>query len=311
MDLGNGWNAGGYPRADQDATILNRIMLKFRPIAPKPAVAGSASASAQEDNKTGDVTKRRSKRKYVRVKKKVSKCYSSPSKNNNNENRREEEEEERRNPSGVDTSLLTLQLLPESSGSSSTSTAVDSPKKGCFEKMLNFSSAHERPMWMYLDNHRNNDIGGSGWADQTDRRRGLRVVESWVMVEGMTKTWVDGGGLGNSDMEKMRNLEVDTCPGLISDGLDRVQWVNLAYRRMVDPHHGGGEAPVEVVAQLVVKEKIPIRTALPAAFACTVRVVYRRQSGKHTQTMPCDVWKMDFGGFAWRFDAKAALCLGR
>nr|GME09510.1 uncharacterized protein LOC109180199 [Ipomoea batatas] len=269
MDVGNG---RGFPRANRDATILNRIMLKFRPIAPKPVAAGSASASAQEDNKTDDVTKRRSKRKYVRVKKK---------------------------------------LLPESSGSS-TSTAVDSPKKGSFEKMLNFSSsAQERPLWMNnnnFDNHRNNDIAAVLWADQ---RMGLRVVESWVMVEGLSKIWVDedGGGIGDTDMEKMKNLEVDTCPGLISEGLDRVQWVNLAYRRMVDPLHGGGGPPAEVVARLVVKDKI--RTALPAAFACTVRVMYTRHTGKHTQTMPCDVWKMEFGGFAWRFDAQAALCLGR
>lgn len=307
MDVGNG---RGFPRANRDATILNRIMLKFRPIAPKPVAAGSASASAQEDNKTDDVTKRRSKRKYVRVKKKVSRCYSS--RNNNNNPGEEEEEEERRNPSRLDTSLLTLQLLPESSGSS-TSTAVDSPKKGSFEKMLNFSSAQERPLWMNnnnFDNHRNNDIAAVLWADQ---RMGLRVVESWVMVEGLSKIWVDedGGGIaiGDTDMEKMKNLEVDTCPGLISEGLDRVQWVNLAYRRMVDPLHGGGGPPAEVVARLVVKDKI--RTALPAAFACTVRVMYTRHTGKHTQTMPCDVWKMEFGGFAWRFDAQAALCLGR
>nr|GME06957.1 uncharacterized protein LOC109180199 [Ipomoea batatas] len=306
MDVGNGRR---FPRANRDATILNRIMLKFRPIAPKPVAAGSASASAQEDNKTDDVTKRRSKRKYVRVKKKVSRCYSS--RNNNNNPGGEEEEEERRNPSRLDTSLLTLQLLPESSGSS-TSTAVDSPKKGSFEKMLNFSSsAQERPLWMNnnnFDNHRNNDIAAVLWADQ---RMGLRVVESWVMVEGLSKIWVDedGGGIGDTDMEKMKNLEVDTCPGLISEGLDRVQWVNLAYRRMVDPLHGGGGPPAEVVARLVVKDKI--RTALPAAFACTVRVMYTRHTGKHTQTMPCDVWKMEFGGFAWRFDAQAALCLGR
>ncbi|XP_019185233.1 PREDICTED: uncharacterized protein LOC109180199 [Ipomoea nil] len=186
--------------------------------------------------------------------------------------------------------------------------------------MLNFSSssAQERPLWMnnYFDNHRNNDIAAALWADQTDRRMGLRVVESWVMVEGLSKTWVDedgggggGGSIGDTDMEKMKNLEIDTCPGLISDGLDRVQWVNLAYRRMVDPLHGGGGPPAEVVARLVVKDKI--RTSLPAAFACTVRVIYTRQTGKHTQTMPCDVWKMEFGGFAWRFDAEAALCLGR
>ncbi|KAK7858074.1 hypothetical protein CFP56_014543 [Quercus suber] len=28
-------------------------------------------------------------------------------------------------------------------------------------------------------------------------------------------------------------------------------------------------------------------------------------------TLPCDVWRMDGGGFAWRLDVKAALSLGR
>uniref|UniRef100_M0ZL25 DUF7950 domain-containing protein n=3 Tax=Solanum TaxID=4107 RepID=M0ZL25_SOLTU len=73
---------------------------------------------------------------------------------------------------------------------------------------------------------------------------------------------------------------------------------------MVDPLEGSGNSP-KLVTWLVVKEKILLPNS--SAFACTVRILYT----KNSQTMPCDVWKMEFGGFAWRLDAKAALRLGR
>ncbi|KAJ8531460.1 hypothetical protein K7X08_026894 [Anisodus acutangulus] len=141
----------------------------------------------------------------------------------------------------------------------------------------------------------------------------VRTLESWVMVEGLTKAFVNG-----EDLEiKMKNVEMDTCPWLISDGLDRVQWVNLAYQRMVDPPEDGGPTP-EIVVRLIVKEKITHMRSLQcngessnSAFACTVRVVYIWRNSKYSQIMPCDVWKIGFGGFAWRLDTKAALSLGR
>nr|GMC97379.1 uncharacterized protein LOC109158085 [Ipomoea batatas] len=159
MDVGNGWRP--TPAASRDKTIINRMMLRFRPIAPKPA---------------------------------------------------------------ADTPSTTTTTTPASSGSKS------------------------------------KDL--MGWRDGSGR-----VVESWVMVDGMTDTWVDGGELGYSDTEKMKNLERDSCPALISDALNRVQWVNPAYRKLT--------------------------------------------AKMQSKTMPCDVWKMEFGGLAWRLDAKAALCLGR
>ncbi|XP_016434002.1 uncharacterized protein LOC107760464 [Nicotiana tabacum] len=283
MDGGNGWPAARYAGGPQDTTIKNRIMLRFRPIAPKPVAGGSSPGSTPEGNKIELVTKRRVKRKYVRVKK-----------NSKFKSNKEEEGEKDGSLQFTDSqTVLTLQLMPESSSSVKNS-------------LENIGS---RPFWMNFQKPENNDVLTEGSVDRIDRTVEIqkkRVIESWVMVDKMTNTLVDGEALGSTDMDKMKNLEADTCPGLISDGLDRVQWVNLTYRRLVDPLEGSGTPP-ELVTWLVVKEKINLPSSLPA-FACTVRILYM----KHSQTMPCDVWKMDFGGlFAWRFDAKAALSLGR
>ncbi|KAK4360803.1 hypothetical protein RND71_019755 [Anisodus tanguticus] len=282
MDGGNGWPAAGYAGGPQDTTIMNRIMLRFRPIAPKPVATGSSPGSKREENNMELVSKRRVKRKYVRVKKN-SKC-----KNNN-------EADGKKDGSlqfGGNGTVLTLQLMPESSSSVNNS----------------IENIGSRPFWMNFQKSENSDVLAVGSVDQLDHRtvemQKKRVVESWVMVDRVTNTLVDGAAFGSTDMEKMKNLEADTCPGLISDGLDRVQWVNLAYRRMVDPLEGSGTPP-ELVTWLVVKEKIDLSSS--PAFACTVRIVYM----KHSETMPCDVWKMEFGGFAWRLDAKTALRLGR
>nr|GMC99492.1 uncharacterized protein LOC109158085 [Ipomoea batatas] len=258
MDVGNGW--GPTPAASRDKTIINRVMLRFRPIAPKPAADTPSTTTASSGSKSKDlVTERpRSKRKYVRVKKmRKRKGIRTQNICNNNDRRGEEEGK------SETMTVLTLQLLPESS-SCNTNFNRSSPNKGSLEK----------PILMNFDDTQ------MGWRD-----RGGRVVESWVMVDGMTDTWVDEGELGYSDTEKMKNLERDSCPALISDALNR----------------------------LVVRLSITENMILPAAaFACTVRVVYWWQTAKmQSKTMPCDVWKMEFGGLAWRLDTKAALCLGR
>lgn len=280
MDGGNGWPAAKYAGGPHDTTIMNQIMLRFRPIAPKPVAAGSSPGSTPENSNVELVTKRRVKRKYVRNKK-SSKCKS---------NKEDEANKDGSSLYGDNGSVLTLQLMPESSS-------------GVKNSLENTGS---QPFWMKFQKAENSGIlaVGSDQVDRTVEMQEKRVVESWVMVDRMTNALVDGEALGSTDIEKMKNLEADTCPGLISDGLDRVQWVNLAYRRMVDPLEGSGEAP-ELVTWLVVKEKILLPNS--PAFACTVRILYTKSS----QTMPCDVWKMEFGGFAWRFDAKAALRLGR
>lgn len=289
MDVGNSWAGPGYPGTTKDVTIINKMMLRFRPIAPKPvANTSTGSGSAPETHVVG---KRRTKRKYVRVKK-----------NNKSKNKKEEKEKSADGSLVLDhhptpTPVVTLQLLPESSGG-----VKSSPEN---PKTIN-SLVQERSIWM------NKNILSIGAPDPSVHEiRSPMVVESWVMVDGITNsTLVDISALGSTDMEKMMNLERDTCPGFISDGLDSVKWVNLAYRRMIDPVEEGGEPP-EMAVRLVVKENKSAPLLLLSVFACTVRIVYTWNKVKQSRTMPCDVWKMDFGGFAWRFDAKASLSLGR
>ncbi|XP_076932032.1 uncharacterized protein LOC143597410 [Bidens hawaiensis] len=135
----------------------------------------------------------------------------------------------------------------------------------------------------------------------------LNPRQSWITVESVIGSCEDGGrGWGYTD------LEMDNCPGFISDGFDEVRWVNLAYRRMVDPNPGGGSPPPQVSVWLYVKvEKIDFEYR--PAFSCRVRLEYdlSEKKKKKQMTVPCDVWKMDSGGYAWRLDVKAALSLGR
>ncbi|CAN4079130.1 unnamed protein product [Withania somnifera] len=287
MDVGNGWAGPGYLRAPKEAMIINKMMLRFRPIAPKPVPNSSGSGPTPETHNIDTLGKRRTKRKYVRVKKN-SKCKNKKEKSDGSLVLEDHQ------------TVVTLQLLPESSGGLKTS-----PED---VRSYNFLVQDRPAIWM------NNHILSTGAPDLTDRTslemRSPMVVESCVMVDGITNTLIDLSALGSTDVEKKMNLERDTCPGFLSDGLDSVKWVNLAYRRMIDPLEEGGER-LEMVVRLVVKEKKTAPLLLLPAFACTVRVVYTRNKVKQSRIMPCDVWKMDFGGFAWRFDAKVALSLGR
>ncbi|KAL3378976.1 hypothetical protein AABB24_004742 [Solanum stoloniferum] len=287
MDLGNTWAGPGYTGTAKDTTIINQMMLRFRPIAPKPVANSSGPDTTPE---TLVVGKRRTKRKYVRVKRN-DKCKI---------NKKEKSD----GSSDDHQTVVTLQLLPESSGG-----VKSLPENRSYPKTFNFFVQDRSSIWI------NNNILSIGAPDPSDRTsveiRSPVVVESWVMVDGLTNTTlVDLSALGSTDMEKMMNLQRDTCPGFISDGLDSVKWVNLAYRRMIDPVVDGGEPP-EMAVRLVVKENKSAALLLLPSFACIVRIVYTWNKVKQSRTMPCDVWKMDFGGFAWKFDAKAALTLGR
>ena len=111
------------------------------------------------------------------------------------------------------------------------------------------------------------------------------------------------------------SLEMDTCPGFVSDRLGRVTWTNGAYRKMMMMGHHDHDHH-EVAMWLVIKEEslreIMARTLSYTSFTCRVRLVQYNTRGKERSsiTLPCDVWRMDGGGFAWRLDVKATLSLG-
>ncbi|KAM3713374.1 hypothetical protein ACJW30_01G252800 [Castanea mollissima] len=267
--------------------MVSREMLRFRPIAPKPVTYGSGS-SCMVTEKNSVVSKGRTKRKYVRVRK-----------NSMNGCKKMVSEEESKD--GV---LKTLQLLPEKA-------EMKDPVDPTAEKV-----------GVEVDNDLvvvDNVEGGVGGSDLTVEMGQTRVVESWVTVESVADTCMDVRGLGSTDVERVKNLERDTCPGFISDGLNRVQWVNEAYKRMVmkELENCDGQSPeyCDFLVRLVVNNKVKL-LLLPynnneEAFTGLVRLVHTwRNQKKRSKVVPCDVWRMDRGGFSWRLDVKAALSLG-
>ena len=107
----------------------------------------------------------------------------------------------------------------------------------------------------------------------------------------------------------MRSLEVDSCPGFVSDGWNRVMWLNGAFKRMVTMTW-----QPEIAVWLAMNEELPYTHS---AFTCQVKLRYTTVGDKdnskenycYSQIVPCDLWRMDGGGFAWRLDVKAALTL--
>ena len=266
-----------YAAAAYDLSKMDRIMLRYRPIAPKP-VSGAGPTGLtpplNDDVKAGS-----------RGKRKNNGGNNSSGNNNNNNNKRRKASS--RSPDDQvmiksdgeqkwHVERVTLPLLPESPD-------LVSPRSNQSRPIQAKSST---PMWLSFDRE---------------------VVGASVVVEGVTDTWLDGTGLGRTDEERRRRLDEDTCPGFVSDGWNRVWWTNGAFRRMV----AGDKAEVAVAVRLGMKEKVELpKVKLFPAFTCRVRVQYGKD-GSHTMTVPCDVWRMDGGGFAWRLDVKAALSLGR
>ncbi|CAL0330106.1 unnamed protein product [Lupinus luteus] len=252
-----------------DMREWDKIMLRFRPIAPKPVAGKSATASGggSSSESSGAV---RTKRKYAR------------SVNNKSKTRRRNttSSSEKQNHAPV----VTLPLLPETPDLKNLT--VPETKKVHNNANKNMPASHAKiepelkPFWYY----------------------GTTVSYSCVTVESVTDTWQQGESLGSTDEDRMVNLSKDTCPGFISDGYGRVTWTNSAYRETV----------VEGACVLLgMKKNVSVTVTNPLSFTCKVSVVCYDTCGQERRSLmvPCDVWSMEFGGFAWRLDVKAALSL--
>ncbi|ESW09931.1 hypothetical protein PHAVU_009G168000 [Phaseolus vulgaris] len=236
---------------------VHRIMLGFRPIAPKPLPAAALSdASSSETAADAFSRSTTSKRKRAKGNGKTTTRHCT----------------RKRNAPPPPPPPTTLPLLPE--------TPV--PKKTASRE-----SHKSAPVWL--------SFGNRGGAVTSVDPFWFPAAGSVVTVECVTEMWreEEGLGLGSGDEERKAKLEEDTCPGFISDGYGRVTWTNGAYREVV------GEGGVWLAMKVSVA--YPYR-----GFTGWVRVQYA--SGKE-RTVPCDVWRMDCGGFAWRLDVKAALTL--
>ncbi|GAY67447.1 hypothetical protein CUMW_256550 [Citrus unshiu] len=289
-----------------DRMGIDRMMLGFRPIAPKPMTGGSTgSGNLLSDNKNLVISSKRSKRKYVRVRKNN---YSYRSRKNKKADHGGCESKDE---------IVTLQLLPEKEKavddsedstrrSSSESWWCNIDTGGCTGRenvQVSRTNEGETDMWLGF---------GGMVRDQT-----VVVVESWVTVESASGACMeDGRGFGSrEDVEIMKNLENDTCPGFVSDGLSyKVMWVNEAYKKMVTMVRKENDVVVSAGSVVVVMVSLVMKVKLPRFFTsltCRVRVEYTWQNEKYSKIIPCDIWRMECGGFAWRLDVDAALSLGR
>ncbi|KAJ4973031.1 hypothetical protein NE237_006205 [Protea cynaroides] len=256
MDSRGGCCIARYAGGAYDKSKVDRIMLRYRPIAPKPAVGGSIAGNSTPE--TG-----RTKRRYVR------------------DNRKRCNRKKR-----LFSEVTLLPLLPEMPDRKVTPTRNSPPSD------LDLKVETSGPIWL-------------NFKEPTTvlMPQPVKPVGSVVTVERVTEAFEDGDqGLGYTDEERKKNLERDTCPGFISDGMNRVEWINEGYKKMMI----GDD--VDEMVWLVMKERLPVTYP---AFACRVRLQYTCRKEKHSLTVPCDVWRMDRGGFAWRLDVKAALSLGR
>ncbi|MCL7051138.1 hypothetical protein MKW94_004514 [Papaver nudicaule] len=269
-------------------------MLRFRPIAPKPAVSGSVSGETTSEK--SDVLLKnggRIKRRYVKD--------TTKSRKNNNNSRRKKILSDRHLQHDHTAAAITLSLLPEKPDDRA------SPSNG-YVPVATWSENSSSPS------------GGAASSTSSSKERTVmiphvvRPVGSCVTVQCITETFCEEsviGFLGRTDEEKMMYLQKDTCPGFISDGLNRVRWTNESYRKLVnqDGFSYGGEQRQEMV-WLVMKdnESLPLRCE---GFVCRVRLQYTCKKERCSLIVPCDAWKMNGGGFVWRLDFKAALSLGR
>ncbi|XP_027152713.1 uncharacterized protein LOC113755608 [Coffea eugenioides] len=286
-----------------DNSLDYRMMLRFRPIAPKP-IDGQANSTHLLPEKTDG----KSVGRVLKKKKYAGNRKNSQLRNPKRERRNRKSPVEpssltsEQGSSSRDDSLVTLQLLPKRSDDDKEQDLKSTGQVWC-------SNAEDYP--------RNPDLrclSQSSSNDFVGYEKPVAMIESRVIVERvLTKACMelDGLGLGFSDVDKINKICADPCPGFVSDFSGKVQWVNEAFKKLVisdqehkKHHHQATELGVELVVK---QEYLPY---WDPSFACTVRFEYVWDGHKCSRVIPCDVWRMDFGGFAWKLDINASLSLG-
>ncbi|XP_010026721.2 uncharacterized protein LOC104417097 [Eucalyptus grandis] len=314
---GGGGGGGGGP---YDMSKVDRIMLRFRPIAPKPACGGSSSSGGSSpEGKDTRVRPGRGRRRKARSGNDAATAKRSCRK-------RRACGKEKAGDASPPRQKVTLPLLPEmperrvggdlGNVKAGLVQAADYSRRAADPGFCRDKAEREMrdvPKWLSFDDNAPNPASGGHFGATIAAAAPL--LQPWgrpspcVTVECVTDTLVDGKALGRTDGERRRNLERDTCPGFTSDGLGRVTWTNGALRKMV----GRQEEEEDCGVWLAVREEVGARVGrmMCGAFSCRVRMEYTRGRERRAVTLPCDVWRMDGGGFAWRLDVEAALRLGR
>ncbi|CAL1358311.1 unnamed protein product [Linum trigynum] len=294
------WSAMNSPttcrsgfRSVQDVgpAIINRLMLRFRPIAPKPS---PSSPATEIPSATTNSCTPRKRRKYDRARKSNNNNGSHPKRKDTSSSSSSTSSSSPTHPPKPSNDVVTLQLLPENN--LPRAARDQAPAKKQRRAALDDESCPPSRC--------NLDLAVSASADLVSCRREKVVEESRVTVESRAE-------ISSSDLAyctgleevKMR-LSVDTCPGLVTDGCNRVVWVNGAYRRMV------GMMTAAAVRVVMKDDEVAAcfgREIGGGAYTCWVRV---RGETWRKEMVPCDVWRLENGGLAWRLDVESALTLG-
>ena len=288
--------AGGGGTYHYDLSKADRIMLRFRPIAPKPTSDGGGGKPVSSGESGGGSS-------YVSFKGGRRKRKCQQKENSGNARRCTPRRKSDKSVGHGGHTKVTLSLLPETPDEgdfTDLKVSVPSVEKQHGPFRLSFSDGGE----MFSPAYQTVDV-----------MRKKVVISSCMTVERVTDAWMDGYGLGRSDEERKMNLVRDTCPGFISDCSGRVTLTNDAYRKMArdnireekgSPENMSGDS-FQVIVRLVMRDR-PMITY--PAFTCRVKLQFTCQDRERSSvTVPCDAWRMDNGGFAWRLDVKAALCL--
>ncbi|XP_065853462.1 uncharacterized protein [Euphorbia lathyris] len=266
---------GGGGGGAYDISTVNRIMMKFRPIAPKPANGTSSSPEISETSpKSG-----RGRRRLSTT-------------NNNNKRCNNRKRKEKKN------AAVTLPLLPE------TPAKKESPA-GQTKNMptwLSFGSKGNGQDEMMLGMpHVARVVIGSCVTVEC-------VTDTWVDVDGL---WCrDREGRINLEKDKCPGFISDgygrvtwtneAYKKMVTDG---------------EGGDGRGEVVVWLVMKdkATVTAALARNQAFTCRVRVQNQRSYGNGKEKSSITLPCDVWRIDGGGggFAWRLDVTAALSLGR
>jgi hypothetical protein len=286
---------------------MGRIMLKFRPIAPKPAamapvptpapvLAAGAGAGRGKRKAVGAGGRRGRKSRRAAT---VAPVVAAPAAAGDCRKHKDCDKEK---------------SLSSRSSSSSGMTSVDSPPQQARPPatlpLMPVSPVEEKPAVAAATGEPAPVVASmapapAAGAQPVPPRLALRpaaAASSWVTVEEVTATWRDGE-------EAPSSAAADAA--FVSDQWGRVTWTNAAFARAVSAD--GDEA-----------QAVGLAGALPAwgtcaGFTCRVRVVRHASSatprrgcgGGSSVVAPCDVWRLETGGcYLWRLDLQAALTLG-
>ncbi|GAB2269710.1 hypothetical protein Dimus_004632 [Dionaea muscipula] len=274
----------------------DQIMLRYRPIAPKPATSVDGSAAVGSGFWSVKSTQRGKRR-----------CLKQESKRYGRKRKLSSAEQVHDHKTAV-VNPVTLPLLPEKPDLTHMMRKYEGNNDDC-------GITRDRTVRMVPA------------AAAAASAKEVVVGDSQVTVECVTDTWLHGEAAvvlrvpaGGSAEEEMRmRLKEDTCPGFISDRWNRVTWTNEAFKKMTTVV--ADEAAGDSVGLVIMRSgKVADSCSGTGWFSCRVRVRVQhtwrswKEEGScnsSSLTVPADVWRMDGGvGFAWRLDVEAALRLG-